>query len=452
MNKITLFIGGKSDSDKFHWMPNTYPLLVSRFDLDKNEVVVIDENIEKDNTISLIGKHVPSSIFLGISSSTGYQLGRSIAIAKHVKSRYPEIPIVWGGAHVTALPEESLVENFVDVVVVGRGDDLFPELVKGIKNKTIEDIPGVYFKKNGRITGKPNCEYSNLNDTPMWPYEILKIKNYINPETSVINLTTSWGCPNRCTFCYWYRRYNPWSGFSAERVYKEVKYFIEKYNIEKFYFLEADYFGDAKRSLRIADLIKDLHIKYTTNARISDIACYSENDFKRLEDSGCISISIGLESGSPKMLRLMAKKINLEEALNVTQKMSKTSITMFFTLLFQMPGEEVEDLYITHSFIEKLKNVNPNVRIQSHHFCPLPGLPATKVVSKRGYTAPKSMEGWINEDQWISGFEMRPWMKNQFDKGYAEIYNELFPEDDSMSAVYNKDKINLSKESIITEV
>ena len=438
MDKITLFTGKQESTMKYHWIPNTFSLLVSRVDLDKTEVVVIDERIEKENTIKLLEKHVPSSIFLGISSSTGFHLGRAIETAEYVKSRFPQIPIVWGGAHVTALIEESLKEDFVDVVVAGRGDDYFPRLIEGMKNKNLNGIPGIYWDKDGSITGSPNEGFSDLNLTPAWPYKILKIEDYINPKTKAINMTTSWGCPNLCTFCYWYKNNNPWSGFSPERVFSEARNFIEEYGIKKFYFLEADYFGDVGRALNIARLIKDLNISYITNARVSDVGPLSKEDFKLLEESGCSLVNIGLESASPKMLKLMNKRINLDDVLVGVKNAKNTNILLFFTLLFQMPGEDIDDVKVTYQYVEKLRELNPNIRIQNHFFCPLPNLPMTRLATKKGYSPPDNMKGWVKETQWIDGFEMRPWMAEQFKRGYGKLFEELFPSDDSTSEAYNK--------------
>lgn len=438
MDKVTLFMGKQNDDSESHWIPNTYSLLVSRVDLDKTEVVVIDERIEKENTQNLIDKHVPSSIFFGISSSTGFHLGRSIKIAEYVRTHFPQIPIVWGGAHVTALIEESLREDFVDVVVAGRGDDHFPRLIKGIKNENLKDIPGVYWKENGSVAGLANEVFSDLNLTPAWPYQILKIKDYINPMTKAINMTTSWGCPNLCTFCYWYKNNNPWSGFSPERVFSEARNFVEEYGIQKFYFLEADYFGDVGRALNIARLIKDLNISYITNARVSDVGLLSKEDFKLLEESGCSLINIGLESASPKMLKLMNKRINLDDVLVGVKNARSTNILLFFTLLFQMPGEDVDDVKVTYQYVEKLRELNPNIRIQTHSFCPLPNLPMTRLATKKGYSPPDNMKGWVKETQWIDGFEMRPWMAEQFKRGYGKLFEELFPSEDSTSEAYNK--------------
>ena len=100
--------------------------------------------------------------------------------AKYVKNKFPKIPVVWGGAQVTALPQESIREDFVDVIVAGRGETILPRLINGLKEKSLNGIPGVYWKENGHIQGIPNTEYMDLDSVPSWPYHIFKVKEYLN--------------------------------------------------------------------------------------------------------------------------------------------------------------------------------------------------------------------------------------------------------------------------------
>lgn len=439
MDKITLFFGKQNDEMEFHWLPLTLVFLASYLDLEKTEVVVIDERIENEKTQKLIDEHLPQSVFFGISSSTGFQLNRSIEVAQYAKRKFPEIPIVWGGAHVTALTEESLQESFVDVVVAGRGEEILPRLIKGVKDQDLEGIPGVYWKKNGQIEGVPNDNYKDFNLMPELPYKMLRIEKYINPKTKAINMTTSWGCENRCTFCYWYRNYNPWSSFSAERVFSEAKQFKEDYGIENLYFLEADYFGDVKRSLEIANLVKCLNITYQTNARATDMAFLSEKDFKDLEDSGCSTIHVGLESGSPKMLKLMNKRLNLDDMLKAARNSRNTNIHIFLALIFHLPGEKIEDVKVTYDFVQELRNINPNIRAQISSFIPLPNLPLTRLATKYGFVLPRRMKEWsrgllVKKNS----FDKKPWMEEKFAIEYEKVFNDLFPESQSMSSVYEK--------------
>lgn len=134
----------------------------------------------------------------------------------------------------------------------------------------------------------------------------------------------------------------------------------------------------------------------------------------------------------------MNKRINLDDVLVGVKNAKDTNILLFFTLLFQMPGEDIDDVKVTYQYVEKLRELNPNIRIQNHSFCPLPNLPMTRLATKKGYSPPDNMKDWVKETQWIDGFEMRPWMVEQFKRGYGKLFEELFPRDDSTSEVYNK--------------
>lgn len=442
MDKITLFYGCQNESFQDHWLPMTYALLCTYLDPEKVEVIVIDERIEKENTWNLINEHVPQSIFFGISSATGYQLARSIKAARYVKERF-SVPIVWGGPHVTALTKQSLDEEYVDMVVAGRGDEILVDLIDDIKAGRESRLPGIFYLKNGQVQGQPNGEIRDLEKTPRWPYEIFKIEKYINPQNKAINLTTSWGCENRCTFCYWYNNYNPWSGFGADRVIAEVKEFQNRYGIKNVYFLESDYFGSVPRALEIARQLKGRDILYRTNSRVTHMSQLSRDDFKLLDESGCYSIHIGLETGSPKMLKLMSKNINLDGMLKAAENAKDTGIQLCMALLFQIPGETIEDLQLTHNFVEKLKAINPNIRLEISSFIPLPNLPLTRLAVKHGYKQPHDMEGW-SRDLLIkkNEYEKKPWMSREESIEYQKVYQGLFPESQSMSEIHE----NLGKE------
>lgn len=432
-----MFYGRQNEAFKDHWLPITYALLCSYVDREKVEIVVIDERIEKENTWKLIDTHAPQSIFFGISSATGYQLARSIKAARYVKEHFSDVPIVWGGPHVTALTKQSLDENYVDYAIVGRGDEILPELIEDIKHKRDSRLPGVFYMKEGTVWGQPNGEARDLNQSPEWPYDLFKISEYINPRTKAINLTTSWGCENRCTFCYWYNNYNPWSGFTADRVMNEVDRFQEDYGIKNIYFLESDYFGSVSRAMEIAQRLKGRGILYRTNSRVTHMGKMGPKDFKLLDESGCYSIHIGLETGSPKMLRLMSKNINLDNMLQAAKDARDTGIHLCMALLFQIPGETVEDLRLTHRFVEQLKAVNPNIRLEISSFILLPNLPLTRLAEKHGYVSPSSMEEWsknllVKKNE----YEEKPWMTRAESIEYHKVYQELFPESQSMHEVH----------------
>ena len=74
----------------------------------------------------------------------------AIEIATAIKSDMPWLPIIFGGWHPTLLPDETLSEPFVDVVVRGQGEVTLVEVAEALLAKrSLDMIPGVSWKSNG---------------------------------------------------------------------------------------------------------------------------------------------------------------------------------------------------------------------------------------------------------------------------------------------------------------
>ena len=64
---------------------------------------------------------------------TGPQIRHGVQASKFVKSRQPDLPVVWGGIHASIVPEQTLENPYVDLVVVGEGEAAFPELIEAFQ-------------------------------------------------------------------------------------------------------------------------------------------------------------------------------------------------------------------------------------------------------------------------------------------------------------------------------
>ena len=103
---------------------------------------------------------------VGISSYSA-QIGEAYELARHFKEA--GVPVVLGGPHVTALPDEAI--EFADAVVVGEGEACWPEVVSDCEN--------------GRLAGVYGAVDSgfDLADAPMPAFDLLDISKY-NPNTT----------------------------------------------------------------------------------------------------------------------------------------------------------------------------------------------------------------------------------------------------------------------------
>ena len=96
----------------------------------------------------------------------------------------------------------------------------------------------------------------------------------------------------------------------------------------------------------------------------------------------------------------------------------ETNIMFFLTLLFQIPGEEIEDVKVTYNYVRKLKELNTDIQVQRHIFSPLPNLPMTRFAIKKGYVPTNNMKGWVGIDHnLLVAFKRCPGWKNSLKRG-----------------------------------
>ncbi len=114
------------------------------------DVVMIDAAIEPDYR-TRIECEVVDALCIGISVLTGPMIKGAIEVAAAIKSVHPWLPIIFGGWHPTLLPDETLSEPFVDVVVRGQGEVTIVEVAETLlARRSLEGIAGVSWKSRGR--------------------------------------------------------------------------------------------------------------------------------------------------------------------------------------------------------------------------------------------------------------------------------------------------------------
>ncbi|RMD96825.1 MAG: hypothetical protein D6812_16370, partial [Deltaproteobacteria bacterium] len=129
-----------------------------------------------------------------------------------VKRIHPEAIVVLGGPHVHIFPEETINQPGVDFLCQGEGEITFLKLLENLTNyDELERIPGLVFKRNGRIvnTGiSPSTQNLDLLGFPARHLvDYRKYTSLLGKNDVITTMFTSRGCPYRCTFCD--RPYSP---------------------------------------------------------------------------------------------------------------------------------------------------------------------------------------------------------------------------------------------------
>jgi len=85
--------------------------------------------------------------FAGITFVTPL-FGVMRSMAESIKRNFPDITLIAGGAHASALPEDTLASTSLDIVVIGEGDFTLPEIMLG---RDLAGVKGIAYKQDGRI-------------------------------------------------------------------------------------------------------------------------------------------------------------------------------------------------------------------------------------------------------------------------------------------------------------
>jgi len=391
-------------------------------------VVFVDQRLDRNWRKSLERHLDADPLCVAVGSMSGRQIGYALAASRWSKQVNPRVPVLWGGLHASMLAEQTLREPSIDLVVRGEGEETFAELVRSLKSGQEPDgIAGVSWRRDGTIRHNPDRPFLDLEEVPEVPYGLVKVGDYLPEFRGVpsLNLETSRGCPNRCTYCYNYR-YNrcTWRSQSPARVLARLRSAVSGLGVKGFYVTDDNFFARVSRGLEIARRIKEeeLGIQWQLQGvEISTILGLAGKDLDLLADSGCVRFSFGADSGSDRILERLAKKHRVRDILEVNRRLADYDITLYYSFLSGVPGETPEELERTVDLLLAIVAGNPRARVSPlYNYFPFPGAPLyEEIVSAQGYQPPARLEDWEQVDYSAANIRyVEPAMRGRLERLY----------------------------------
>ena len=317
-----------------------------------HQVCIIDArtlNLTKEQTLEKLRHFNPD--IMGFMMTT-YMFNDTMEWIRYLKTAL-KIPVLAGGYNLRIYPEETLSREEIDYGIYEHALPTLPELLNALENRTaIRDIPGLVFKKDGKIIVNPSPPV-NFEDFPFPARDLLPNELYAEFPTERKNFTimiTSLGCPHKCDFCEAGRtEYNP---RSAEKVVQEINECIEKYNIREIDIFDYDFTVNKKRVMDICSLIteKKMDISWACRSRV-DI---DKELLSAMKKAGCSRIYYGIESGNQEILDRINKGITLEQIRKTIKRTKKLGIKALGFFLIGAPGDTRETVKKTVSFAKSL--------------------------------------------------------------------------------------------------
>lgn len=278
-------------------------------------------------------------------SVTTPQLSAARRVAAKIKREFgSDRYVVVGGAHPTVLPEETASYPEFDCVVVGEGEK---SIVKVMMDAEAGRLKRIY-------VGEP---FQSLDEIPfparnllpieyIRTFEIMKHKYRAGGTTCIIG---SRGCPFNCAFCP-----NILSQSvrfrSVRNIIAEVNQVINKYGIYQFKFQDDCFTLNRKLVYSLCGELRKLDVALRVITRANLV---NDSLAEKLYYGGCRDVSLGTESGSDTVLKMVNKRLTVEQNERAYRTLKKTGLTTICNLIFGLPGENENTVEETLSFLRR---------------------------------------------------------------------------------------------------
>lgn len=323
------------------------------------ETKIIDARLKElgpDEIAAAAKEYAPDII--GISSVYAEYL-QSRKVSAAIKRVLPDVLLIIGGPYPTSDPASALKDENIGFAAIGEGERTFLSVVDNLsRGASIDSLPGLAFRENGAV--RRTAEQPHIADLDTLPYpdwEGVSIPDYakalswsFRKKRPYMSLFTSRSCPYQCIYCHkvfgkGYRAHSP------QRVFGEIKELNTRYGIRDFEILDDTFNLDRGRLIGICDAIiqsgMKINISFPNGVR-ADIL--DETAIKKLRRAGTIYMSVAIESGAPRIQKLIKKNLDLDKAREAIRIITDNNILAFGFFIFGFPSETREEMLETIKF------------------------------------------------------------------------------------------------------
>lgn len=315
---------------------------------------IFDRRLQSDFE-AYIDEFKPEIIGISFMSALHFSDAKQISET----ARRHGITSVAGGPIVSTMPEQMLKNGIGDIVSISEGELSWLDLTEyyGGKRK-LEEVRSIAYLEDGKLVKTPRAPFIDLAELGDLDWSLIRVRDYFETYYGCKNglhLFASKGCHGACTFCF-----NPYFHACKRRVrpmddvIREIVYLHDTYDMQSIYFSDEYLGGDKEWMYEFCRRIKelDLNIRWGGQTR-ADL--YERADYDMMYDAGCRWLLFGLETGSPKMQKIINKKLDLEFASMSVGAARAAGINTIPSFIIALPGETADMMRETIDFARRLR-------------------------------------------------------------------------------------------------
>ena len=376
------------------------------------EVTLIDSTITP-NFQARVLEELRDALCLCVSLVTGPMIRETALIARAAKQLYPDKPVILGGWHPTLLPDQTLAAEYVDIVVVGQGEEALLEVIQHVEaGESLKGIPGVGYKEHGHLILNPHRELRPISEMPSKAYQIADFDAYERVcGRRWAMYTSSLACPYNCGYCTNAAAYGrKWNALDAAQASGEMCDLVERYRLQLLWVVDDNFLVDRNRALAIAEGICERGTKFEWSIQASTnlVTRLSVDEWKLLRRSGLTQVAQGADSGSPTVMRAMNKTFqNLEMIYEAANLLTQAGVRPSFNMIFAYPGEGPSERRESVKLILNVCREYPGAEFWTNIFTPYPGAPIMDRAFELGIQVPTRLEDWAD---FFPRYTVLPWL------------------------------------------
>lgn len=303
-------------------------------------------------------------------TSTFQQNTPSFALARRLKQRHPHLVTVFGGANFDSEMGPELVRavDWIDVAVIGEGDEAFPRLLGALAaGLDLDAVPGLARRVGEQVkVTQPMPPVARLDDLPAPDYdeyfqraEDLGIWPRVGHRSVWLPIETArgcwWGAKHHCTFCGLNGTAMSFRPKSAERVLDEFAQQARRYR--SFRFEAVDNIMDMTHFTKLFPILRDHETGYEIFYEVK--ASLRREQLKLMAQAGVTHIQPGIESLSSHVLGLMRKGVRAIQNVNLLRWAQYYDIEVEWNILWGFPGETERDYAEQAAVLPHLRHLRP---------------------------------------------------------------------------------------------
>ena len=344
-------------------MPLGLASIIAQLDESKHESRVLDLMFSDQPEVELrsaLASFDPELIAVSVRNldnqsylHTEYYLPEAKALVE-VCRQYSGAPIVIGGTAFTVSPAAVFEYLAPDFGVAGEGEIVFRELLERIEKKADwSDLPGLVWQASDGVRANPPRHIDDLDSLRMPRRDLFDNERYV-AEGGVANLVVKQGCVFRCLYCDGpHTMGRRWRMKSPERVADEMESIEKDTGASAVFFSDAIFNHPLEYAREVCQAIRRRRLNLRWGAAVLHPAFAEERLVELMCDAGCRVVTLGCDTCSEKMLKVLRKDFTKEHLRRALDMLERMQMRYVLSVLFGGPGEDRETVEETVAFVRE---------------------------------------------------------------------------------------------------